>query len=333
MKKIILCFYVLLIHMGLVAQDYYPKSGGEFIKHSYFSLSYSEDNEQAEWVYYELYPALITGSMERSDNFRPDPKVSTGSSQLNDYKGSGYDRGHLCPAGSMKINSTAMSESFYLSNMSPQEASFNRGIWKRLEDTVREWAINEDKIYVVTGPVFKNNKGSIGANKVTVPGWYYKIVYVASKDKMVGFLLPNEKGTMDLPHYCITVDSLESLTGIDFFHQLEDSIETKLESSTDIKSWDFSKSSNSTSEVSGGTAIRCKGIAKSTGTQCKNKTNNENGYCHVHQTQAPLTNKSKQTKPSTSIQSYNGQCCATTKAGSRCKRNASNGSRYCWQHQ
>lgn len=229
----------LLFQMSLLAQDFLPHSTGELIRHNYFSLSYSEAHEQAEWVYYELYPALLFGVEERSDNFRPDPKVSTGSAQLQDYKGSGYDRGHLCPAGSMKINSTAMSESFYLSNMSPQVPSFNRGIWKSLEDQVRGWATGEDTLHVVTGPVFKNNKGSIGSNKVTIPGLYYKAVYVPSKGKMIGMLLPNEKGIKALPHYCVTVDSLEAITGIDFFPQLKDDLEEKLERNIDVSLWDF----------------------------------------------------------------------------------------------
>ena len=237
--KIFVGFYLFFFQIGLFAQNYQPCSGGELVKHSYYRLSYSETHEQAEWVYYELYPALLSGVEERSDNFRPDAKVSTGSAQLLDYKGSGYDRGHLCPAGSMKINSTAMSESFYLSNMSPQVPSFNRGIWKSLEDQVRGWVTGEDTLYVVTGPVFKNIKGSIGLNKVTVPGLYYKVVYVPSKGKMIGLLLPNEKGTKALPDYCVTVDSLELLTGIDFFPQLKDDLEEKLERNIDVSLWDF----------------------------------------------------------------------------------------------
>ncbi len=272
--------------MSLLAQNFPPHSHGELVKHSYYSLSYSETHEQAEWVYYKLYTALLSGVVERSDNFRPDTKVSTGSAQLHDYKGSGYDRGHLCPAGSMKINSTAMSESFYLSNMSPQTPSFNRGIWKSLEDHVRGWVTGGDTLHVVTGPVFINNKGTIGSNGVTVPGLYFKAVYVPSKGKMIGLLLPNAKGTKELPDYCVTIDSLEVLTGIDFFPQLRDDVEEKLESIIDIALWNFSNSSKPVSGCTAGTATQCKGIAKSTGVQCKNSTRNTNGYCHVHQSQS-----------------------------------------------
>jgi endonuclease G, mitochondrial len=85
-----------------------------------------------------LTPELINGSQDRTDDFRPDPAVSTASASLNAYKGSGYDRGHLCPAADMKLNQTSMSETFFLSNMSPQVEGFNRGIWSTLEDQVRE---------------------------------------------------------------------------------------------------------------------------------------------------------------------------------------------------
>ncbi len=161
---------ILIIPYFINAQELLPSSTTcEVIKHTYYTLSYSEPHEQAEWVYYELTPSLINGNTSRTNNFRPDPKVSTGSAQLIDYKGSGYDRGHLCPAGDMKMNVTAMSESFFLSNMSPQEPSFNRGIWKNLEATVRSWAITEGKIYVVTGGVLTSNKGVIGVDRVVIP--------------------------------------------------------------------------------------------------------------------------------------------------------------------
>lgn len=99
-------------------------------------------------MYYELTPELISGTQSRTDDFRADPLVSTGSDTLADYSGSGYDRGHLCPAADMKLNQTSMSETFFLSNMSPQGAGFNRGIWSSVEDQVRKWAIEFDGLKV-----------------------------------------------------------------------------------------------------------------------------------------------------------------------------------------
>src|SRR5690606_30581000 len=135
------------------------------------------EHEQAEWVYYLLAPSMIQGAFDRTDDFRPDPAVSTGSAELHDYVGSGFDRGHLAPAADMKVSHTAMSESFYLSNMSPQAPSFNRGGWKKLESLIRNWVLAEGQMFVVTGSIFRDNLGVIGRNQVTVPSYYYKVVY------------------------------------------------------------------------------------------------------------------------------------------------------------
>ena len=100
----------------------------QVVKHTAFWLSYSEPHEQAEWVYYILTPERVSGTEKRKNNFRADPAVLTGSATLADYKGSGYDRGHLCPAADNTHTKEAMSESFFMSNMSPQEPGFNRGV-------------------------------------------------------------------------------------------------------------------------------------------------------------------------------------------------------------
>tara|TARA_B100000900_G_C20500464_1_gene683481 strand:- start:546 stop:1031 length:486 start_codon:yes stop_codon:yes gene_type:complete len=157
----------------------------------------------------------------------------------SDYYKSGYDRGHLAPAGDMKISSISMSESFLLSNISPQNSSFNRGGWKKLESQVRNWVLSEGNMYVVTGPILSNPIGSIGSNRVTIPSFYYKIVYSRSNDKMIGIVMPNQKITNDLKYYVKSVDYIESITGIDFFHQLEDVYEEKLESEINLKDWNF----------------------------------------------------------------------------------------------
>lgn len=218
--------------------DLSPKSSGEIVNHTYYSLSYSEDNEQAFWVFYHLSPEQIGGAVDRTDDFREDPGVSTGSAELTDYKGSGYDRGHLCPAADMKLNYTSMSESFFLSNMSPQTPSFNRGIWSKLESQVREWALQSEGFYVVTGPVFDSNLGTIGTNQVSVPSKYYKVLYDEEKG-MIGFVLSNEGSKLSLSTFVVTVDSVESLTGIDFFSGLSDNIEVKLESEVNNTNWSF----------------------------------------------------------------------------------------------
>ncbi len=219
--------------------DLIPYSEDEIIKHTYYTLGYSEQHEQAAWVYYELTPEMVNGTATRSDKFREDPFVSTGSATLADYRSSGYDRGHLCPAASMSINQKAMDESFYLSNMSPQFPSFNRGGWKKLEELVRNWAISEQQLYVISGPILKDGLKTIGGNQVSVPEQYYKIIYSPQKNKMIAFLMPNATITLPLTTYAVPVDSIETLSRIDFFRALPDSLENILERQADTKKWNF----------------------------------------------------------------------------------------------
>jgi endonuclease G len=140
----------------------------------------------------------------------------------------------------MTFSEQAMSETFYLSNMSPQVPAFNRGIWKSLETLVREWAAKEDSIYIVTGDILSNSLGSIGKDRVTVPSRFYKVIYdLTGEKKMIAFILPNEKSIKPLSSYVVTVDFVESQTGLDFFPCLPDSLENRLESNSDISKWSF----------------------------------------------------------------------------------------------
>ena len=227
-------------------QDLSPKpiSGEQIINHFGYSLSYNEDHEQANWVIYELTDYEVSGGVKRKNQFRSDPKVKTASASLSDYRGSGYDRGHLAPAGDMKSTYTAMSESFYMSNMSPQLPSFNRGIWKKLESTVRNWAVDYQKVYIVTGAVLTASYPTIGINKVSIPEFYYKVIldYEQPEIKGIGFILPNQKSNKSLQSYAVSIDEVERFTGIDFFHSLPDDVEKQIESDAAVNKWSFNKS-------------------------------------------------------------------------------------------
>lgn len=226
----------------------------ELREFKYYSLCYRETYEQAEWSAECIKSSMLQKNAARSNDFRPDEKISTGSAALDDYKNSGYDRGHLVPAADMSFSADAMSETFYMSNMSPQAPQFNRGIWVRLETQVRLWAQKFGKIYVVSGPVLNKsaeNFSSIGENQVSVPEYYYKVilapVYKDEEDRRtpetsesamaLGFVIPNQKCEKEFWDYAVPVDEVESLTGIDFFPQLEDSLENRIESEFYLESW------------------------------------------------------------------------------------------------
>ena len=288
--------WVILFYTVLSSQNLLPKpvSGEQIINHSAYSLSYNEEHEQANWVAYKLTAEKVRGSVKRKDAFRADPKVKTGSASLDDYRGSGYDRGHLAPAADMKWSSTAMSESFFMSNMSPQNPGFNRGIWKRLEEHVRNWAIDNESIHITTGGVLKGKLTTIGNNRVSVPSFYYKVIldYKEPEIKGIGFILFNENTKKSLEPYAVSIDEVEKFTGLDFYYYLPDNIENKVESMVDVSKWSFKsfKGYSSRGETSKifkqaesklSNAAQCRGITKK-GTRCKRKTNDKSGYCYQH---------------------------------------------------
>lgn len=228
-----------------ISDNFLPTSTtGQIIERLHYTLSYSEEHEQAEWVAYKLTKKSIQQkNVERTGDFRPDPKVRKGSASPRDYYGTGYDRGHMAPAGDMNFDKRAMSETFYMSNMSPQIRNFNGGIWRELEENVRDWAYDAREIYVVTGPVLTQGiREKIGDNKVSVPDMYYKVILdVAEPEKKaIAFLMPNEVSYKPISAYAVPIDRVEELTGIDFFHQfLTEDFEAELESMADIDQWEL----------------------------------------------------------------------------------------------
>lgn len=279
----ILFLVLFSIFISCSAQEvnnYLPQSEGELIHHSYYSLSYNENAEQANWVFYQISNNQNLGSVARSNNFRSDKRISTTSAQLSDYKNSSYDRGHLVPAADMSFNYTAMSESFLMSNISPQIPAFNRGIWKQLEGLVRNWGL-QSSIYVVTGPILNSCSTTIGSNDVCVPNYFFKVVYSPSEQKMIAFIMPNQKGEYNLKQYTCKTDYLEKITDIDFFPFLEDKLEEKLESELHTNLWNWKHTNTDYKSKNTTLATQCKGVTQK-GKRCKNKTKNPKGYCHYH---------------------------------------------------
>jgi endonuclease G len=186
---------------------------------------------QANWVYHRL-TTRRGPRLPRHGSFRADPLLGPLSATPGDYARSGYDRGHLCPAADMAFDQTASRETFYKSNVSPQLPAFNRGAWKKIEESVRRRSRDGDTLHVVTGPLFRDNKGSIGPSRVTVPGAFYKIVYSPARQQMIAYVAPNECDDRPVEHHALPVDSVEKWTGIDFFPGLPDRLERLLEADT-----------------------------------------------------------------------------------------------------
>lgn len=220
--------------------NYFPTSTtGQIIHHQYYSLSYSEKHEQAEWVAYQLNKNQLSNNNFQRPYFKQDLKVKSESAHYWNYKNSGYNKGHLCPAGDRKFSEEAFNETFLTSNISPQIYEFNAGIWNRLEQKVRYWAKKNENIFVITGGVLSYDLKTIGDEKVAVPKYFYKIIldYQSPDIKAIAFLIPHEASEKGLFQFVTSIDKIEKLTGIDFFFELPDELENSLEKQNDYIAW------------------------------------------------------------------------------------------------
>lgn len=206
-----------------------------------YTVSYNSRWKLPNWVSYELLRSEVQGGAERSDRFTTDTEVKGQPADTRDYTRSGYDRGHMAPAGDMKWSERAMNESFLLSNICPQAPGLNRGRWKELEELVREWARRDSALLVACGPIVSDSPRTIGRNRIAVPDRYYKVVaapYV-ERPRGIAFLFDNCDEQPTLQVLAVPIDSVEKITGIDFFYNLPDSIETQIESNLWTHVWNL----------------------------------------------------------------------------------------------
>jgi endonuclease G len=222
-----------------------PGRQEQIIEHTGYTVSYNSDWKIPNWVAYELTKEEAEGVTPRDNNFIPDPEVPYGeSATTNDYKNSGWDRGHMAPAGDMKWSELAMKESFYLSNICPQNKNLNGGVWNDLEIQVRGLATQKGKIYVVCGPIVSQQPKTIGTNKVAVPDAFFKVLLQNDNDNWtaIAFMFANASGRKPLSTYAMNVEDMQVITDIDFFPALPDSIESKIESQVDFTKWNIKNS-------------------------------------------------------------------------------------------
>ena len=229
-------------------RTYLPEVKGDLIHHTYYTLDYNEKTEQCNWVAYRLSKeSLKLPNVKRAKKFNYDKDISSRSASHSDYTHSGYTRGHMAPAGDMAFNEVAMKESFLMSNMSPQTRACNGGIWKELEENVRDWAFSNGELLVVSGPIFytKNPKKIGKKTKVSVPDAFFKIVLdnEGRDKKSIAFIIPNDTEDDPLSDYAVSIDEVEKITDIDFFQSYFESDQTEavMESQFNIKSWKISK--------------------------------------------------------------------------------------------
>ena len=211
----------------------------QLVDYEGFSLSFNKKMHVPNWVVWELTGEEVAGTYPRKDNFRGDDNVA-GSAEKWDYSYSGYDRGHMAPAGDLKWSKKAMDESFYMTNMCPQAKSLNTGAWKRLEEKCRQWATIDGAIIIVCGPVLTDPINEyIGDSRVAVPQRFFKVILSPYVDEPrgIGFIMPNSKVPGGMQAAAVSIDEVERVTGLDFFSSLPDEIENKVESQCKFHYW------------------------------------------------------------------------------------------------
>jgi endonuclease G len=191
-----------------------------------YAVGYSNTRKTPVYVVEHVIKAHLKANVSRTDNFRPDPELDAKyRSELKDYEGSNYDRGHLAPAGDFVYSKQAMSESFLLSNMMPQDKSNNRGIWKHTEELQRNAALKLGEVYVISGTIYTHSS-PLMMGTVGVPNAMYKIIVDPINHKVIAFIFPNKEiPESDLPKYVSSVKNIEDVTGIKFFPNIPQSLQ------------------------------------------------------------------------------------------------------------
>lgn len=246
-KHLIAAPLLLLLSFTAHAQHYELPSvsvdrNRQLLTHMGYTSLYDDVTKQPVWVAWDLTPEETKGSVSRTDEFTQDPSIAfPHPPQSSDYTRSGFDRGHMAPAADFRWSLKAMEESFYIgANICPQDHTLNEKTWCDLEKACRFWA-NRNTLYIACGPLFPESPQRIGASGVAVPSAFWKVILrETSKGFLaIGFVFPNKALSDDFHRYAVSVDDVEKLTGLDFFHDLPDTVEKVVEASFDISRWNY----------------------------------------------------------------------------------------------
>ena len=222
-----------------------PATSGDdiILTHTGFIISYNAEARLPEWVAYELTADETRGDVDRDESvFRMDPTYKGTQAMREDYFDSGWTRGHMACAADFQWDEDAMNDTFYLTNICPQDEELNKGDWNYLEKQVRRWARDYGKVWVVSGPIVGTNRyGIIGDRGVTVPDSFFKAVLAENRGKYhaIAFVMDNDDKRYWLDDCAMTVDELEDITGLDFFPLLPDEVEKNVESRLTLSFWDI----------------------------------------------------------------------------------------------
>lgn len=216
-------------------------SDGQLLKRTAYTVLYDSPTRLPIWVAWRLTADHVDGDYSRNGlKFAEDTDVPEPRATNDDYRNSGYDRGHLCPSGDNKWSSEAQLQSFLYTNCCPQTHSLNAGDWNELEQRCRKWASEYGEIFIVSGPILTEGvkHKTIGKHKVVVPERFFKVVLcMGDSPKAIGFICDNGDQNLSLADYVVTVDEVESVTGLDFFPTLPDDVENAVEATASLSDW------------------------------------------------------------------------------------------------
>lgn len=239
--KLCLSLTLLFFHtLSYAIERTLPRGkNGSLVKREGYALQYDHDCKIPHWVSYVMRESDLIKNVKRTNDFRPDPEIKNQQASLQDYKRSGYDRGHMARAGLFTKSKKLMSETFILSNIVPQDSYMNQnGAWRRVEDFEYESIIAFKEVLIVSGPVTGPNMQRIGAGEVCVPNEVYKVMYKEKpRPTAVAFIIPNYRTQEHFTTYAVTIDELEKVTGMDFLPELPDSLEKQVEGSFNLSDW------------------------------------------------------------------------------------------------
>lgn len=211
-----------------------------------FALEYAPAKKHSKWVAWPLYKSCM-GSSGRTDAWQWDPRIPEQYWSVQaDFGKNGYDRGHLCPSADRTQSTRMNAQTFMYSNMSPQIPSFNQGIWADLETKERNWANGADTLYICAGgTVLKESDIDryTSPSSMAVPKYYFKVILRKKTSTgaydAIGFWFENRSYSTSLSAQVKTIDQIEALTGIDFFYNLPEPVQSQVESLFNPSAWGF----------------------------------------------------------------------------------------------
>ena len=208
----------------------------DIVRHLGYTASYNHITLVPDWVAWELTAAEAAGTCDGQYSFSRDPDVSFPKASREDYSHSGYDKGHMAPRADMRWSEKALEESYYFTNICPQDHEMNSQAWRKIEEMTRRMARRHGTVWVVCGPVFDSSEHRhVGQACVHVPDRFFKALAISTADGFhtVGFIVSNDRQDGSPRRYAVSIDDIEAIIGRDLFPTLPE----EAEQTFDISLW------------------------------------------------------------------------------------------------